>query len=192
MINPDFAWAQPLAAAGVARLTLVLNHVLYSEPAATQRLKPHAGRVLEVGPEGWPGWLPPWPRLVFQITPAGLLEWQGEAMPASGLPEPDLKVVLDATNPIRLGLQMLGSPMGMGRPPMRVVGDAALAADISWLADHLRWDIQDDLARLLGDAPAHELSRLGQGIREALRGFVSGLASWAGQAAAGNRSPASF
>jgi ubiquinone biosynthesis protein UbiJ len=45
-------------------------------------------------------------------------------------------------------------------------GNARLAQEILHLARHLRWDFEEDLARLVGDAPAHAMA-------QALRGFVS-------------------
>jgi ubiquinone biosynthesis protein UbiJ len=43
---------------------------------------------------------------------------------------------------------------------------------VNWLADHVSWDLEEDMARLFGDAPAHAL---GQGLRamaRALREFL--------------------
>ena len=54
------------------------------------------------------------------------------------------------------------------RPRMHVEGDAQVAADIAWLAEHLRWDAEADLARLVGDGPAHELARWGRALRTTL------------------------
>jgi ubiquinone biosynthesis protein UbiJ len=47
-----------------------------------------------------------------------------------------------------------------------------LAAEVNWLVDHVRWDLEDDLARVIGDVPAHTM---GNGVRArggALRQFV--------------------
>ena len=48
-------------------------------------------------------------------------------------------------------------------------GDAAFASDIDWLIDNLRWDLQDDLARFIGDAPARQLAKVGGWFAGALR-----------------------
>ena len=37
---------------------------------------------------------------------------------------------------------------------VRIEGDAAWRCRVNWLVDHLRWDVEEDLARLMGDAPA--------------------------------------
>lgn len=146
------------------RLVLLLNHVLRAEAAATARLRPHAGRHLGVSLQGWPSPLPPPPALAFRITPAGLLEWAGSA--AQG--EPDLRVSLDASNPAMLLLRLAAGE----RPRLEVQGDAALAADIDWLAVNLRWDLAGDLERLFGPMVGGMLARFGTALASALRGAV--------------------
>ncbi len=173
---------EPLGREALARTTLLLNHVLAAEPEATRRLQGQIGRSIALEWRQWPGFLPPPPRPVWTITPAGLLDLTDDGLPAATstseaattataaaptATEATLTVALDAAELTRwLGLG------AAGRPPMDIRGDAALAAEVSWLADHLRWDIEDDLARLIGDAPAHQLARFGRMFAEALRGFL--------------------
>ncbi len=156
--------------AAFERITLLVNHVLGAEPAATQRLRAHTGRCVQVHFDAWPGSLPPWPPIAFRVTPAGLLEWCGTEPPA----DPELRVSVDASNP---ALSMLHALIG-ARPKVDVSGDAAFATDLNWLFDNLRWDVQDDLERLVGAAPAREIARVAGGVavglREAARA-VSGL-----------------
>jgi ubiquinone biosynthesis protein UbiJ len=163
---------QLASTAFMERFTLWLNHVIASEAAAVQRLAPHAGRSIRLQAIGWPGLLPPLPELSFLVTPAGLLEWS----PARPAGTPDLELTVDASNPARSVFEGLSGR----RPAVGIVGDAALATDVSWLMDNLRWDLQDDLARFVGEGPAHELARLGGklagGLRDAL-GAVAGLAA---------------
>ena len=163
------------------RLTLWLNHVLAGEDVAMQRLRPHAGRCIRLQMNGWPSLLPPVPELSFTITPAGLLEWNGDAVP----PTVDLLVNVDASNPALAVARGLSGE----RPSVEISGDAALATDVSWLMDNLRWDVQDDLARVIGDAPAHELSRIGQRVAAGLREAVAALAGLASRAAGSPGSP---
>ena len=153
--------------AAAERLTLLINHVMAAEPAATQRLQAHRGRSIAVQFEGWPSLLPALPNAVFRITPAGLFEWSGAA-PIEGLAEPDLRVAIDASNPALAAVQAFAGT----RPKVDIAGDAALATDLNWLFDNLRWDVQDDLARLVGDAPAREIGRVAGGIAAGLRGAV--------------------
>ncbi|RVT53693.1 hypothetical protein [Rubrivivax albus] len=150
-----------LAPAAMARTTLVLNHVLAAEPAATERLRAHAGRRVLLQPQGWPTLLPPLPRLAFAITPAGLLDWDamGDGLPA------DLAVRFDASNPALLAARALTGET----PAVDIDGDAQLAADVNWLLQNLRWDIEADLARVMPPAAAHQLFRLGSGLARGMQ-----------------------
>ena len=147
--------------AAFERITLLVNRVLGAEPAATQRLRSHAGRCVQLHFEGWPGPLPPLPPVAFRVTPAGLLEWCGDPPPA----DPDLRVSVDASNP---ALGILHALTG-ARPKVDVSGDAAFATDLNWLFDNLRWDVQDDLERVVGAAPAREIARVAGGVAAGLR-----------------------
>ncbi|MBT9504606.1 MAG: SCP2 sterol-binding domain-containing protein [Burkholderiaceae bacterium] len=151
-------WISLLAPAAQDRLTLLLNHVLSRESVAMERLKPHQGATVLVELKGWPALLPMPPALALQITPAGLLE-RLAAVPE----QPSLRVQLDASNPAAMAL---GALTGV-QPKVEIQGDAGLATDMNWLMQNLRWDIEDDLAKLLGPAPAHELARWGKGIAAA-------------------------
>jgi len=154
-----------LAPALAERLTLVINHVLSGEPVAVERLRAHAGRTLVLTLAGWPGLLPPPPALAWRVTPAGLLDWCG----AAGVDGPDLAVRIDASNPALLLARMLG-----GEPPaVQIDGDAALAGDVNWLLQNVRWDVAADLERLFGPVVAHQLHQAGRmvagGMRTAFR-----------------------
>lgn len=163
---------QALASAAVMERTILLaNHVIAAEPVAMRRLQPHAGRCLLLTLQGWPTLLPAMPPLAIRITPAGLLEWCGEAVPEA----PELRVSVDASNPALAFLQALGGE----KPRIEVAGDAQLATDVNWLFDNLRWDLEDDLARLIGDAPARELAKFGAGVAAGLREAVRGIGSLA-------------
>ena len=168
MLNALNSLAQP---AVMQRLTLVINHVLASEPMAAQRLRAHTGRCILLQFQGWPALLPPLPVMAFRVTPAALMEWCGEEAPTDA----DLRVEVDASNPALAFVQALGGK----RPRIDVAGDAAFAADVNWLFDNLRWDVQDDLARIVGPVPARELARLAAALAAGMRtaaGALSGLA----------------
>jgi ubiquinone biosynthesis accessory factor UbiJ len=156
-----------LGHAAIERLTLLVNHVLGSEPVAVKRLQAHAGRSISLRFEGWPALLPPLPATAFRVTPAGLVEWCGSEGPA----EPDLHVSIDASNPALAVAQALAGT----RPKVEVAGDAAFATDLNWLFDNLRWDVQDDLARIVGQAPAREIARIGSGIAAGMREAVKAM-----------------
>jgi ubiquinone biosynthesis accessory factor UbiJ len=135
------------------RLVLMLNHVLMQEPQAQARLLRQAGRVVEAR----------WRNFTMRLvaTPAGLLDLAGASA------APDLTLTLVEESP----WQLAQAAARGDKPPVRIVGDVQFAAEINWLVDHVRWDLEEDLSRLVGDAPAHTI---GQGLRrmtEALRKF---------------------
>lgn len=174
------------------RSILLVNHILSAEPVATGRLQAHAGRCLRVQLLDWPGLLPALPALRFAITSAGLLEWQPEVT-ALGVSSGqnatvDLDISIDAANPAGLLVQGL---MGK-RPSVSVSGDAALAADVSWVIDNLRWDVREDLANAFGDLPARELSRRAAGLADGLRSALQGLVQRATAAREGAASDGEF
>jgi ubiquinone biosynthesis protein UbiJ len=171
----------------IERIVLLTNHVISAEPQAAARLRTHASRAICFELEGWPALLPQPGPLSFRITPAGLVEWIEEAVPS----DPDLRVTIEAPNPaLALARLVVGE-----RPAIRVEGDAAFAADVNWLIENLRWDVQDDLARIVGNAPARELSRFASAVAKALRegaktlgGLVDGGA-WRGKRPASEPPP---
>lgn len=155
-----------LAPAVMERVVLVVNHVLGAEPAATQRLQPHARSVIELQLQQWPTLLPTPPALAFRITPAGMLEWCGaESQPPQPPLAADLRVDVDAANPLLL----MARTMTGDKPTVSIDGDAQLAADVNWLLGNLRWDIAADLERVLGPTLAYPIHRLGSALARGLR-----------------------
>ena len=162
------AFVQSLGATVMSRLVLLVNHVVSAEPMALQRLRPHAGKCIHLQLRDTPAllaWLPS--GLTVVVTTVGLLDWQPDAADTA-----DLVATVDASNPA----QALGDAAAGRRPRIEVAGDAAFAADVSWLIDHLRWDVQDDLARVLGDGPAAQVMRVGTTVAAGLRSALRTLA----------------
>ena len=157
-----------LETALMERATLLLNHVISSEPVAMERLRAHAGRSLRIDVVGWPSWLPAPSGIGYRVTPAGLTEWLG--------PEPadlaDLRITVEASNPARAAARLLGGV----KPEVDVSGDAGFAADVDWLIANLRWDVEDDLARVVGAAPARQIGRLAGAVAGGLRQAVGAFA----------------
>jgi ubiquinone biosynthesis protein UbiJ len=134
---------------------LFINHVLLASPEALPLTRALSGRSVQLR---WQSLTMNW---VF--TPAGLLEPSDPARPA------DLTLSLG-----ELGLSDLAEHLLRGqRPPLRIEGDVEMAAGINWLVDHVRWDYREDLARLVGDAPAQALVLLGQRLIVGLRQFAA-------------------
>lgn len=172
MPSPSFdaAWRDAAVAASeavVQELTLWLNHLIASEPTAAERLRTHAGRHVRVSlGEGSLGLLD----LNLAVTAAGLLE----PVPTSSTP----CLTVRPNGMLRdIALRLVNGE----RVPWAVEGDAGLAADVDWLVKNLRWDVRDDLARLLGPILAHELARSGAVARDLARGVLRMLAAVAPQ-----------
>ena len=137
------------------RLVLLLNHVLQQEPAAMLRLKQHKGqRILA----RWQAY-----SLFLSITPAGLLDLADAAAQA------DLSIVLADEAPLDIARRLMQGE----KPTVHIEGDVQLAAEVNWLADHVRWDLEEDLARLLGDVPAHLLAQAAVAALAVLRSFAA-------------------
>ena len=135
---------------------LFLNHVLMQEPEAQARLVRQRGRVVRVQ---WRGF-----SMQLAATPAGLCELAPVA-------EPDLLLTVTDSSPLDLARGALRGD----RPAVRIEGDVQFAAEVNWLVDHVRWDAEEGLSRLVGDAPAHTIAGIGRGMAQALRTFVGKL-----------------
>jgi ubiquinone biosynthesis protein UbiJ len=138
------------------RLVLLLNHVLQQEPEAQARLKRQSGRSVEAR---WRVF-----HMRLQATPAGLLD-----LGVPGTP-PDLTLTLTDESPLALAQSAVRGE----KPAVRIAGDVQLAAEVQWLVDHVRWDIEEDLARIIGDAPAHTLGEAMRRMGDAVRNFAGG------------------
>jgi ubiquinone biosynthesis protein UbiJ len=107
------------------------------------------------------------PAALFLVTPAGLLEWCDAQGDANAVPA-DLQLQVAAANPVLLMVRLASGE----RPPVDVQGDAQFANDINWLVDNLRWDLEADLARVIGTVPARQLAVLGAALTAGLRRWV--------------------
>lgn len=136
------------------RAVLFLNHVLQQEPEAQQRLARQQGRVVEFE----------WRFVTMKVvaTPAGLLDLAPEGA------VPELMLVLAETSPFGLARAAARGE----KPAVQIEGDVQLAAEVNWLVDHVRWDVEDDLARVIGDVPAHTIANGARRVVEGLRQFV--------------------
>jgi ubiquinone biosynthesis accessory factor UbiJ len=139
------------------RVVLLLNHVLMQEPAARDRLQRQKGRQVQVC----------WRDQIFQcvFTPAGLVEF---IAPETSGKVADLVLRVNEPSPLELAKTVLQGE----KPAIRIEGDVQLAAEVNWLIDHVRWDLEEDVARLIGDAPAHTLVQTAKRVVDALRSFV--------------------
>ncbi len=123
--------ASPAAAA--------LNHLLDREAWAREKLAPFDGEIVELH-------LPPLPALRMAIA-AG-----GRAAPADAAGQATLVIT---ARPGFLAALAKGGEQLMGA--VTISGNARLASEILALLRYLRWDLEEDLSRVLGDALAHRV-----------------------------------
>lgn len=130
----------------------VLNHLLADAAWARARLAPYVGRTARLT-------LPPW-RLDLTITAQGQLAVAVAA-------EPDVEISLPAGAP----LLALSGPEAVARV-VRISGSAEFADALGFVLRNLRWDFEEDLAKGVGDIPAHRIA-----------GLINAFAAWQRQAA---------
>jgi ubiquinone biosynthesis protein UbiJ len=129
------------------RLVLLLNHVLMQEPEATARLARHKGRVVSVQ----------WRTLSMRVIDL-----------AANHSAADLTLLVTEDSPVSLVQTVLVG----GKPSINIEGDVQLAAEMNWLVDHVRWDVEEDLSRIVGDAPAHAIASMAKQIVVGLKSFL--------------------
>ena len=128
--------AKPFAAA--------VNHLLARESWARERLAPYAGKTARLS-------CPP-VILMLMVQPDGYLA----AIEEREAQQFDVTVSVPAD---ALPAFLQGGQAAVMKH-VKIEGDAEFAAVIARLAEHLRWEPEEDLARLLGDAPASRLAAL--------------------------------
>ncbi|HEY9103854.1 ubiquinone biosynthesis accessory factor UbiJ [Chitinimonas sp.] len=116
----------------------VINHLLAQRSDLRAELRRHAGRTAKLQ-------LPP-RSLQFSIGENGLLQ------PASSK-VPDVTLHIPVALLPRL---LLRDPTA--ERELQIDGDSQLAATLGRVLQALDWDVEADLARLLGDIPAHRLA----------------------------------
>ncbi len=140
-----------------------VNHVLRGTPRALDRLRPHAGRTvaIRVGP----------------VAMALTVQTTGEVVAAVEGAAPDLDVRI---SPFLLPRFAAGDEAAYDAIEMQ--GDAPLAAEVAFLLRHLRWDYEEDLAKVVGDIAAHRIAGTARGVgrwsREAALRVAQGAAEY--------------
>ncbi len=135
------------------RVVLFLNHVIGQEPQAQSRLARQKGRCIQLQ----------WQDKHVQLSPtaAGLLERVADQ-------KFDLKLTLTDNSPLAMAAAVLKGD----KPGVHIEGDVQLAAEVNWLIDHVRWDIEEDLSLGLGDAAANTLVGLGKQVFKAIQQYA--------------------
>jgi len=153
-----------------------INHVFRQQEWPLARLQTFAGRTLTIC-------LSPLPDLRLRIRKDGLLESQGAVGGTNDLtnvgsdPTADLTITLKPATVIRI-LQQDESALR----DVELTGAADLAQLAQQLFRELRWDAEEDLSRVVGDAIAHRMVRTGRDFvawqKEAAQRLAQNLAEY--------------
>lgn len=136
-----------------------VNHVLARTGWASDRLRAHAGRQFRIDAR---------PALLeARITDAGLLE----------APEPDSDPDVTLTVPLAQAPLVLRGGMASLMSHVRIAGDAEFAEALGFVFRNLAWDAEEDLARVVGDAPAHRIVGTLRALHAAHLRMLEGLSS---------------
>jgi len=121
-----------------------LNHLLRQNAWAAERLRTFSGRTVKLS-------LLPF-EASFTIT------GNGEFVPAAADAIAEAGIILTPTAALRLLAD---------QPPEKLVkveGDSELATEVGKVLHQLEWEYEEDLSKLIGDIPAHELVSLGKRV----------------------------
>jgi ubiquinone biosynthesis protein UbiJ len=151
--------AKPFAAA--------VNHLLARESWARDRLAPYAGKTARVA----------FSPIVLTLA----VESDGYLSAVDESDAPTVDVCLEIA-PDALPAFMQGGQAAVMKH-IKIEGDAEFATQLAKLAEHLRWEPEEDLAKLIGDAPAHRAAqivrtageqalRAGRGLRDSIAEYL--------------------
>lgn len=142
--------------------SFVLNRLLEAEPWARLRLAPFAGELVELRAAALP-------TLRLRIVEGGAVE------AAAG--EASLRMTF---KPELLASLVRGEEHALRS--VDVEGDARLAAEVLFLARHLRWDAEEELSRVVGDVAARRLAQAGRAFAawqvDALGRIAAAVGDW--------------
>jgi len=116
-------------------LVLFVNHLLAQEAWARQKLQAHAGKSACIDLQAM--------RLQVSVTADGMLE------------NADARTEHQVTIRLQLAdLPLIAQNRERAFSYVKIEGDADFANTISYLSQHLRWEVEDDLSKLFGDVAA--------------------------------------
>ena len=146
-----------------AAASRAINHVLEPATWAREKLLRHAGKSARF--ELLAG------TMTLQVAADGLVQ----PAPAEGEPAVVLRFRPDAV------VRTLADREQAWRSAV-VTGDTEFAADLSHVAANLRWDVEEDLSKVVGDIAAHRLAEAGRAAaawpREAARSLAQNTAEY--------------
>jgi len=142
----------PLAQTGLS----ALNHVLRQQEWARGPRRAHAGRTVRM----------------TVVTPMGPVSSDSRiaddgTLEAASVAAPTVRLTLTPSIDALFGALRDGPQGLVGH--LKVEGDVMVAAAVGEIAQHLRWDVEEDLSRVFGDRIAHRIGETARdGTRQAL------------------------
>lgn len=120
-----------------------LNHLLRQNSWACERLRPYAGKTIRLD--------------LFPFSSKLTLVESGEFVPAVDEAEADAGIMI---KPVA-ALRFLASHE-VAHSDIALDGDTEFGEAVGKVLRQLEWEYEEDLSRLIGDIPAHELVKLGK------------------------------
>ena len=142
-------------------LVFALNHLLGNASWARARLAPHAGQILAL--QG--GLLD----LTLRVTETG----QFQAVN----PESDTPTAVSITLPSTAPFLLFTNSEGLLQQA-KISGNIDFAESLNFVFRNLEWDVEAELAPLLGDILARRLTQLGRALRTRLQQKTASLAAY--------------
>lgn len=133
------------------------NHLLAQAGWARTRLLPHAGK-----------------RARLELAPLSIdfsISSDGRLAACSSTDEPDVSLTL----PLSETPRALGGGIEALMSRVRIAGNAEFADALGFVFRHLRWDLEEDLSRVVGDIAAHRLVSTGAALEQARQRMVSSV-----------------
>jgi len=131
-------------------LTRLLNHLVNQNAWAREQLAPHGGKSVRFR-------LPPVDTTLTILEDGGLAV-AGEAAVADAT----------VTIPLPVALRLLAND-DSATTLATLEGDTELAATLARVLRGMHWEYEEDLSRIIGDVPAHELASLGRNTAAGVR-----------------------
>jgi ubiquinone biosynthesis accessory factor UbiJ len=120
-------------------LPAAINHLLAAEPWARAQLAPHIGKTLNV--------------VVQPFTIRLAVAPDGTVVRAAATAVADTTITL----PYSAMPRFLSGGGDAVMRDVRIDGDAEFAQAVSMLVKNLRWDVEEDLSKVVGDAVSHRV-----------------------------------
>lgn len=133
-----------------------LNHLLRPAGWARDKLKAHAGKSFTID--------------AVPVASTLTIRDDGQLLPAAAGVEPAVTVRITPGVALRLAARDDSAWNAVA-----VTGDAALAETLGYVFRNLRWDVEEDLSRVIGDIAAHRAVETGKALDRWARATVDHL-----------------